>query len=242
MRKDVMWQDKDLVASYLSGVRGAIPLATEQIDMMLRLIAGLGDGTVERFLDLGCGDGVLAQAVLTRYPDAHAVLYDFSQPMLDAAQEKLGKEHVTLIQGDYAPADWTAALGDKAPFDAIVSGFSIHHQPDDVKQRIYRDLYELLRPGGVFLNLEHVSSPSPQVEHMYDELFIDALVAYRHSVGSDETRDEIAKTYYYRPDKSANILAPVELQCDWLREIGYAHVDCYFKVFELALFGGVKPA
>jgi hypothetical protein len=27
-----------------------------------------------------------------------------------------------------------------------------------------------------------------------------------------------------------------------LREIGYTDVDCYLKVFELAVFGGRKPA
>lgn len=38
-----------------------------------------------------------------------------------------------------------------------------------------------------------------------------------------------------------NIRAPVEDQCDWLREIGYEGVDCYFKIFEPAVFGGRKP-
>ena len=44
-----------------------------------------------------------------------------------------------------------------------------------------------------------------------------------------------------RPDKDANILLPVEVQCDWLREIGYEEVDCYFRVYELAVFGGRHP-
>ncbi len=44
--------------------------------------------------------------------------------------------------------------------------------------------------------------------------------------------------YYDRPDKSANILAPIEQQCAWLRDIGFTDVDCYLKVFELAVFGG----
>ena len=36
-------------------------------------------------------------------------------------------------------------------------------------------------------------------------------------------------------------MASVEDQCEWLREIGFADVDCFFKVFELAVFGGRKP-
>jgi hypothetical protein len=42
----------------------------------------------------------------------------------------------------------------------------------------------------------------------------------------------------HRPDKEENILAPVEAQCDWLRELGFIDVDCYLKLFELAVFGG----
>jgi hypothetical protein len=37
-------------------------------------------------------------------------------------------------------------------------------------------------------------------------------------------------------------LALVDVQCGWLREIGFQDVDCFFKVFELALLGGRKPA
>jgi hypothetical protein len=76
------------------------------------------------------------------------------------------------------------------------------------------------------------------VESVHDGLFLDCLE--RHHAG--RSRSEIEKTYYARLDKAANILAPVEAQCQWLREIGYTDVDCYLKVFELAVFGGRKPA
>jgi hypothetical protein len=46
------------------------------------------------------------------------------------------------------------------------------------------------------------------------------------------------KGWYHRPDKTENILALAETQCQWLREIGFADVDCFFKLFQLALFGG----
>jgi hypothetical protein len=51
----------------------------------------------------------------------------------------------------------------------------------------------------------------------------------------------VASTYDQRPDKAANILAPVEEQCAWLRAVGFVDVDCFFKAFELAVFGGRKP-
>ena len=41
-------------------------------------------------------------------------------------------------------------------------------------------------------------------------------------------------------DKDEDQLAPIEAQCEWLREIGFKDVDCFFKHFEIGLFGGRK--
>ena len=43
-----------------------------------------------------------------------------------------------------------------------------------------------------------------------------------------------------RPGRAANILASVEEQCRWLHEIGFQDVDCFWKYFELAIFGGFR--
>jgi SAM-dependent methyltransferase len=238
---DVVWQNAELAARFVSGVRGAIPLAHEQIDVLLRIIAKARPSGVGTFLDLGCGDGVLGHALLDRYSGARGVFGDFSEPMLDLARARLaGHAGQTFLATDYAAPDWLALVGPYAPFDAIVSGFSIHHQPDARKRAVYAEIYDLLAPGGVFLNLEHVASPDKWVEGLFDDLMVDAQFAHFQRQGDARTRDEIASIYYYRPDKAANILAPVDVQCAWLREIGFAHVDCYLKVFELALFGGIK--
>ena len=58
--------------------------------------------------------------------------------------------------------------------------------------------------------------------------------------GPGITMQEIEDAYYQ--DKKENIPAPLETQCRWLREIGFEDVDCFFKTFELALFGGRKES
>jgi len=237
-RSDTVWKTPALTAAYLESIRGAIPLAQQQLDIMQRLIAAC-DVPVRRFLDLGCGDGVLAFAVLERFPEAQAVLVDFSVPMLDAARQRFADRAspVRFVNADYGVSAWISEIAGSAPFEAIVSGYSIHHQSDPRKMEIYREIFDLLQPGGIFLNVEHVSSASPWVASVHDELFVDHL----HLHHADKSRREVAETYYRRPDKAANILAPVETQCQWLREIGFADVDCYLKIFELAVFGGRRP-
>lgn len=230
-----VWKTSSLVAAYLEGVRGAIPFAQEQIDVMLRLIAARGT-PLRTFLDLGCGDGVLSAAILDRYPQATAVLVDFSAPMLDAAKNRFAGKNasVRLLNLDYGEPSWTTSVDGNGPYDAIVSGYSIHHQPDVRKREIYSEIFRLLDSGGIFINVEHVSSASAWIESVHDDLFVDHL----HRGHPGTSRSETAENYRNRPDKAANILAPVEVQCGWLREIGFTDVDCYLKVFELAVFGG----
>jgi ubiquinone/menaquinone biosynthesis C-methylase UbiE len=236
------WKNERTVRAYLEGIRGAIPLAAEQIDVMLRMISR-SRGPHERFLDLGCGGGPLTLALLDRFPQAHVMLVDYSDPMLAEARERLAPfgEQCSMVTADLGLASWVSEAGANGPFDAIVSGFAIHHLTDERKRALYEEIFALLREGAFFINVEHVSSPSAWLTEAFDDTLIDSFYAYQQSLGSGKSRDDVASEYVHRPDKEENILASVEEQCGWLREIGYQDVDCYFKLFELAVFGGRKP-
>src|SRR5687768_71382 len=88
VRSDMVWQEAKLSQLYLEGVRGAIPLAQEQIEVMMHLVR-FACPTVSRFMDLGCGDGILGHALFDHYPAARGVFVDFSEPMLAAARQRL---------------------------------------------------------------------------------------------------------------------------------------------------------
>jgi SAM-dependent methyltransferase len=238
-RQDVVWQDPEVVRSFVDEVRGGVPYGAEQIAIMLRVVASSGR-PVRRLLDLGCGSGVIAQALLAQHPGARAVLVDFSEPMLARARQELAaiSPAPVFAVGDLADGAWIDAARAYAPFDVVASSYAIHHLTDARKRVLYAEIFALLAPGGTFVNVEHVASATPALEALSDALVIDTLVAFRRDRGSPQSRQAVADEFAHRPDKAANILAPVEAQCDWLRAIGFADVDCFFKVFELAVFGG----
>jgi tRNA (cmo5U34)-methyltransferase len=237
-----VWKNDWVVRRFLEGVRGGVPYANDQLDVMLRLLAA-STVPVRRFLDLGSGSGLLAISILTRFPEAKATLVDFSEPMMEAARDLLGEDTnlPSFVLADLNSPDWVHAVRAEAPYDAIVSGFAIHHLPNERKEALGSELLPLIRPGGLFINVEHVASASTWIEQIWDEAMIDSLADYNEQQRTGMTRGMVAKSYRERPDKDANVLVPVESQLGWLRAAGFTDVDCFFKYFELAVIGGRRP-
>jgi tRNA (cmo5U34)-methyltransferase len=241
MVTDEVWKLPAIVNRFLS-YRAAILLAQEQIGVMMSILK-TREQAIENFLDLGCGDGILGAAILGEFHSARGVLVDFSEPMLEQAREQLKEyaDQLTFENLDYGDPAWISSIQPHAVFDAIVSGYSIHHQPDFRKREVYAEIYTLLKPSGWFVNIEHVSSAAQLNIDLFENHYVTARYAMEKQNGAIRTFEEIAEEYKNRPDKAANILAAVELQCDWLREIGYEEVDCYFRIYELAVFAGRRP-
>ena len=171
---------------------------------------------VTRVLDLGCGDGRLLDMVRRARPGASGVAVDFSPHMLDLARTRFE----TTPDVRVIAHNLDDPLPELGSFDLVVSSFAIHHLVHERKRQLYEEVWSVLDAGGVFCNLEHVASAS---EYGHAR-FLAAL--------GTAPEDE---------DKS-NKLLDVETQLDWLREIGFVNVDCYWKWRELALLVGHKAA
>ena len=204
------WVDGEHARAYL-GARDEIPYRAQGMTALAEFLPA----EVERVLDLGTGDGVTLALVRELRPGATGVAADFSTEMLALARARFaGDDAIEVVAHDLdapLPGTW-------GEFDLVVSSFAIHHVTDARKQELYGEIFERLRPGGTFLHLEHVASATP-------ELHVEFLAA----LGIDAADDD-----------PSNILAPVELQLQSLRSVGFVHVDCHWKWRELALLAGVR--
>jgi SAM-dependent methyltransferase len=236
-----VWQRADVARAFLDERSVVLPHRQEQIEMMLAVLLAGGAPPPTQVLDLGCGSGALLGAVLAAFPAASGVGVDYSPPMLAEAREKLAPfgERAALVAADLRAPGWQAAVA--GPFDAVVSGYAIHHLPDERKRALYGEIFALLAPGGAFFHAEHVSSATPELEALFDEAMARHLHARRRERGEDVTLETVRRHLLTRPDRAANLLLPVETQLAWLRDLGFTQVDCYWKWYELALFGGRRP-
>jgi tRNA (cmo5U34)-methyltransferase len=233
------WQREDVATDFIEDRRPLIPLWEAQKELTRRLITH-GDRRIGRFCDLGAGDGGLAELVMDAHPESTCVLVDFSEPMLAAAEKRLASRpgRGEIVRGDLSDPAWQHGLPAGERYDAVVSRLAIHHLPDERKQALYREVFELLTPGGLFLNWEHVAAGG-LAAGLFEQFFIESLLEAESQRENPRSREEVLRSYDDAHDD--DILADAETQCDWLRDIGFEQVDTYFKVPELAIFGGVRP-
>ena len=202
-----LWSRTDHALDYLERA-DRIPHRREGESTLLEFIPQ----TTRRILDLATGDGRLLALAKREHPNTEAVAIDFSPAMIAAAKKRFANDSsVTVI---------THNLDNPLPglgrFDAVISSFAIHHLADERKRALYSEIYGLLNAGGVFCNLEHVSSSTPALHAEF----------LREIDKTPETEDP------------SNRLLDMETQLAWLREIGFVDVDCHWKWRELALLAG----
>jgi tRNA (cmo5U34)-methyltransferase len=170
----------------------------------------------ESVLDLGTGDGRLLSLVLEANPQIKkGAGLDFSDPMILRFNERfIGDRRVTHVKHDFS----LPLPEDLGTFDCIVSSLAIHHLTHERKRQLYTEIFSHLNSGGVFCNFEHVSSPTPNLHRKFFS-----------AIGQLPEQED-----------PSNKLLDVETQLVWMREIGFADVDCSWKWLEMALLVGFK--
>src|SRR5579875_2621047 len=179
-------------------------------------------------VELGAGSGLFSAMLRSAFPNAHLTLIDFSENMLALARQRLGADdpRITFLLSDYT----TQPLPANA--DAIVSSLSIHHLEDERKRALLPRILEALRPGGIFVNADHIAGPTPELEERYQQRWLRDVRA----LGA--TEQQIADSLFRQKEDRRTPVAP---QLAWLREAGFANVDCWYKHSSFAVLSGVKP-
>jgi len=119
------------------------------------------------------------------------------------------------------------------PFDAVVSALAIHHLSDNDKRGLYARVFNVLSPGGIFINVEQIVGRSCRLQKLFEVVHLDRSRA----LGSSETEIQgaIERMSY---DKCA----PLADQIGWLDQAGFKDAECFYQSFRFAVFGGWKPS
>jgi tRNA (cmo5U34)-methyltransferase len=177
-------------------------------------------------VELGAGSGLFSTMLRAAFPEAHLTLIDFSENMLALARGRLGSDsQITFSLADYT----TQAL--PANCDAVVTSLSIHHLENERKRELLPHIMEALKPGGVFVNADHIAGPTAELEGIYQLRWLADVRA----LGA--TEQQISDSLYRQQEDRRS---PVGAQLAWMREAGFADVDCWYKYSSFAVMCGTR--
>lgn len=215
------------VAYYDEWIRKAVPGYDDLFAVAKELIPFQPDDTVD-VLDLGAGTGLFSFQVLERCPRGRFVLWDVADKMLETARERFRDvpDQFRYVADDYRN------LSDTGSFDLVISSLSIHHLADEEKKELFRNIYGVLRQPGLFINIDLIRGPTPWLEELYCRDWYEKM--RRAGAPEEEIRAGIERRNAYDRD------ALMEDQLSWLREAGFADVDCVYRNYKMGLFLGMK--
>lgn len=179
-----------------------------------------------KILDIGSGTGLFSSIVLEKYPDASFTLIDLSDQMLSIAKKRF-KDNPNF---KFIIADYTKYAFEEK-FDIIISALSIHHLSPLNKEMLYAKCYNILNEEGIFLNVDQVLSPHPEIENMFSNLWHQAV----ESSGLPE--EEIKKAYERVNFDNPSTLAD---QLNWLHKAGFKMADSLYKYYHFCVLYAKK--
>lgn len=197
----------------------------------------LDDGRPKTMLDLGCGDGILTHEILKIDSSVSAILVDGSEDMLNNARERLKAfKNMHYIRASFQDIMGNDILG--RDFDFVVSSFAIHHLTKEGKRSLFKKIYAYLNPGGFFVNIDVVLSPSDALEQWYMSLWREWIEERKLSLHlQGNYYDDVVRRYKDNTDNKPDTLND---QLKALKSIGFKDLDCFYKYGLFAMYGGKK--
>jgi len=237
------WGDRRKIAYFVENAEVVIPRRADQLATLTELLPWPREAAVT-LLDLGAGFGALTERILARYSRAMITCVDGSVEMLALARERLAPygSRIRLHLADLANDSWSSGI--EGSFAGAVSALAIHHLSDDHKRELYREIYDRLALGGLFLNNDIVAPPRA-LKPQYETLILHAIQDQdRIKRGRERTlgdiQAEMREQLRLAGEDHQSHIAALGDQLRWLEEAGFASVECHWKYLDFAVFGGVK--
>ena len=233
------WTEADS-STYRAIAEIAVPRRREMMGTLLSLAPFAVDEAF-RVVEIGSGEGWLAEALLDRFPRATLLALDGSESMREAARSRTARfaDRALVRPFELATLDWWDLMHGA---DLVVSSLCLHHLNDAKKQYLYKAAAERLSTRGALLIADLVEPAHASAGRIAADEWDRSAQEQARALGDAErfARFLDAKWNHYRfPDPSDHPSALFH-QLIWLKHAGFAAVDCVWLFAGHAVFGGFK--
>ncbi|HEX3704880.1 MAG TPA: class I SAM-dependent methyltransferase [Vicinamibacterales bacterium] len=235
------WTEEDS-RTFLSIAPVAVPRRDEQMATLMSLVPCAPTEPC-RIVEIGCGDGRLAAALLEAFPQATLTALDGSPSMRTAAATRLTRfgDRARVVPFDLATVDWWEALFGA---DVVVSALTLHHLNEAKTQYVYKAIADRISARGALLIADLIAPSHPSGWALAADAW-DGSAREQAAALDDATtlgRFDASHWNHYRHPDPADRPAALFHHLVWLRHAGFAAVDCWWMYAGHAVFGAHKSA
>ncbi len=235
------WTEEDS-AAYRAVARIAVPRRSEMLRTLVDTVP-FGRDEAIRIVEIGSGEGLLADALLTAFPAATLVGLDGSSSMRAEMLERTAKFGVRAKVRDFSleALDWWDVMFGA---DLIVSSLCLHHLNDTKKQYLYKAAADRMSERGAFLVADIVDPPGDRSRLAAADLWDRSA----KEQADEQSRPELFARFcderwnHFRFPDEADQPSALFHHMVWLKHAGFANVDCVWLFAAHAVFGGFKRA
>ena len=194
-----------------------------------------------RILDLGVGTGYLTHKIIEMFPNATVVAIDAAEMMIDKAKIRLKDQLGQITFKTTTFQELPDKVKDVAELDAVVSAFALHHLQREEKLKLFQYVHSILKPGGWFVNCDIFNAVDPENEALYRRLLYKGTQERSRSLKHEEkSLDYIASEYTSKEKRDGDNPLSITEETQLLTEAGFRMVDCFWKEYREAVYGGKK--
>lgn len=233
------WSESDS-QTYRDIADVAVPRRQEMLATLVAAIPFAG-GEPFKILELGSGDGRLAEALLTAFPESTLTALDGSESMRAATSKRLAPfgARASVVPFDVAALDWWDRM---FGVDLVVSSLCLHHLNDARKQYLYKAAAERLSARGALLIADLIDPQPLAARRLAADQWDGDARHQAETLGVPELFERFVDTrwnHFRFPDANDHPSALFH-HLVWLRHAGFDAVDCMWLRAGHAVFGGFK--
>ena len=215
------------VVIYHDYIVKVVPCHKEMLDALISNVPFAENKSI-KIIELGCGTGLATYSIKKRYPNAHLKCIDMSSEMLNKARENLR----TFSNIEYELADFTEYQF-RGKYDVVISFLSLMYLgSDEDRESLFKKIYDALKPGGIFICGEVNVSDNRYFQRIHMKKWMEHM---QKSYPDDFIEKEVLEKA-----KKHGKLSVLLNEIQWLRSVGFSHVEVFWKYYNFSVYGAIK--
>jgi cyclopropane fatty-acyl-phospholipid synthase-like methyltransferase len=230
----------DEVTAYERKQRLLVPRKDEILDTIVDLLP-FDEQHDFCAVDVGAGQGALAERILRRFEHAHVVLFDASAEMLSVAENRLVSHapRFSTVVGDFNDVEWYKPISRSV--SAVVSSIALHYLRTECRAPFLEGVYEFLDAPGYFANAGGFESEHKSIREYCDEKRLEyTQKQLLEKDGREVSLARLRERWEVESEKAGINRLLLSEQTRLLEEAGFGHVEVVWRYLSMAVVVAYK--